>query len=405
MQINSADRPGEFPPAGRFALGAALCSNIGQTFFIGLFGAEFRAEFGLTEATFGAWFGLLTLTSGLLMFWLGALADWLALRRAMLLGLGVLATGALLVGLASQAWMLLAGLFLVRLGGQGLTGHLAVVAAARYTLHRRGRAVAMAGYGNIIGEALFPPLVAVALGRADWQLVWLFAAGTIVGLAIPLLWRLARPLAGPGPQPAETAAAPAARMTRGELLRHPVLPRVLSITLVTPCVITAIFLHQGTLAAQLGWSLGSVAGGFVVYALSSALFTFAGGRLVDRLGARALLGGSLLPTGVGILGLSLLPPELSLWLLFSGLGVSAALNSLIGGSIWAELFGPAQLGMIRGVMVSLMVLSTAVGPPVLGLLLAAEVSLLAMGLGYLAWAVVVPMVVMPGIPGRGTGGR
>ena len=398
MQTPSTDRPGEIPPAGRFALGAALCSNVGQTFFIGLFGADFRADFGLTEATLGAWFGIVTLTSGLLMFWIGAIADWLALRRAVVLALGVLATGALLIGLAENTAMLLGGLFLVRLGGQGLTGHLAVVAAARYTLHRRGRAVAMAAYGNIIGEALFPPLVAVALDRADWQVVWLFAAGSIVGLAMPLLWRLARPLTGPGPQPA--SAVPEARMTRGELLRNPVLTRVLSITLVTPCVITAIFLHQGTLAAQLGWSLRSVASGFVLYALSSALFAFAGGRLVDRYGARALLRFSLLPTGVGLLGLSLLPPEVSLWLLFSGLGISAALNALIGGSLWAELFGPAQLGMIRGVTISLMVLSTAIGPPVLGLLLAGEVSLLVMALGYLAWAVIVPALVMPGVPRR-----
>jgi MFS family permease len=402
MQIDFPDRPGALPTAGRFALGAALCSNIGQTFFIGLFGAEFRAEFGLTEATLGAWFGLLTLTSGLLMFWLGAIADWLALRRAVVLALGLLAAGALLIGLAEHTAVLLAGLFLVRLGGQGLTGHLAVVAAARYTLHRRGRAVAMAAYGNIIGEALFPPLVAVALDRAEWQVVWLFAAGALLGVAIPLLYRLARPLTGPGPQPADGPAAMIpGRMTRGELLTSPILRRVLAITLVTPCVITAIFLHQGTLAGMLGWSKGAVASGFVVYALGSALFAFTGGRLVDRLGARALLRVSLLPTGVGILALSLLPPAVSLWLLFVGLGISAALNSLIGGTIWAELFGPAQLGMIRGVTISLMVLSTAVGPPVLGLLLASEVSLLAMGLGYLAWAVVVPVVVMPGIPGRG----
>ncbi|MCC5794135.1 MAG: MFS transporter [Chromatiales bacterium] len=389
------------PLAGRFALAAALFSNAGQTFFIGLFGTEFRTAFELSEVMLGAWFGAVTLTSGLLMFWLGAIADWLPLRRAVALALSVLGCGALLLGVAQETPMLLAGLFLVRLGGQGLTGHLAVVAAARYTLHRRGRAVAMATYGNIIGEAMFPPLVALALGHTGWQTVWLFAAGLIFAMGIPLLRALAQPLSGPGPQlsaPAERAGA--GRLTRADLFRSPVFPRVLSITLVPPCVITAIFLHQGTLAGLLGWTMTAVASGFVVYAGCSALFAFGGGRLVDLFGARALLRFSLVPAGIGILGLSLLHPAVSLWLLFAGLGMSAGLNAIIGGAIWAELYGSAQLGMIRGVTISLMVLSTAIGPPVLGLLFARDVSLLAMGAGYMTWALLVPMLVMPGINAR-----
>jgi hypothetical protein len=55
--------------------------------------------------------------------------------------------------------------------------------------------------------------------------------------------------------------------------------------------------------------------------------------------------------------------------------------------------------MIRGVYAALMVVSTAIGPVLLGGALAADVSLLAIGIWLLAYAVVVPAVLVPGIRG------
>lgn len=132
MAISLSGFAGRWTPAGRFALIAALCSSVGQTFFIGLFGGEFRRDFALSETQLGLFYGLATLCSGLLMFWLGSIADRWSLSRGMLLTLAVLALGAAVLAWSPGIAWLVAGLFLVRLGGQGLCGHLAVVAAARY---------------------------------------------------------------------------------------------------------------------------------------------------------------------------------------------------------------------------------------------------------------------------------
>ncbi|MFU8832156.1 MAG: MFS transporter [Wenzhouxiangella sp.] len=385
------------PPAGRFALAAALCSSVGQTFFIGLFGADFRADYALSESALGVMYGLATLASGLLMFWLGSLADHWPMRRAIGLSMLVLASGALMIGMSGHVALLFAGLFVVRLAGQGLTGHLAVVAAARYATRRRGRAVAMATYGFILGEALFPILVAWSLGWLDWRGVWLVASGGIVLLALPGLYRLALPLVGHGPAPNMGSDEPP--MDRRRLFRHSGFLRVLAVVLVPPLVVTAVFLHQGTLAERLGWQLSDVAYGFVLFAAIQGLFAFAGGRLIDRFSARLLLRFSLLPAGLGLLSLALASPSTALWLMFAGLGMTAGLNGVISGAVWVELFGTAQLGMIRGVYAALMVVSTAVGPVILGLLFDWQVSLLAIALGYLAYAVVVPTILVPGILG------
>jgi MFS family permease len=391
--------PRGLPPAGRFALFAALFSSVGQTFFIGLFGADFRAAFGLSDAAFGALYSTATLISGIAMFWLGALADHLSLKRAVILVLIVLAAGAALVSLAPAAWALLPGLFLIRLAGQGLMSHLGAVAAARYAVRRRGRALAMVSYGFIIGEASLPPLVALLLDSHDWRSVWLASSVAIVAVALPVMALLARPLTGnPAAEAADAAdtGAPApVRWRRRGLLTDAAFIRVLLVVLVPPVLVTAIFLHQGSIAEQLGWTRVAVGRGFVAFAFAQALAAFSAGRLIDRFSARAMLRFQLLPAAAGTLALGLASPDASLWLLFCGLGLTAGFTSVVGSAVWVELFGTRQLGMIRGVYAALMVLSTALGPVLLGGLLDAGVTLLAIGLAVAAYVVVVPPLAAP----------
>src|SRR5699024_5826541 len=168
-------------------------------------------------------------------------------------------------------------------------------------------------------------------------------------LALPALAGLARPLIGEGA--AESAAIDAidhSVQSRRSLLVNGRFLRVLSVALVSPFVVTALFLHQGTLAERLDWSLASVASGFVLFAAMQGLAAFTGGRLVDRFSARPLLRFYLLPLGIGVLGRGLLPAAWAMWLMFAGLGLTAGVNGVVCGAVWVELFGTARLGMIRG---------------------------------------------------------
>ncbi|AKS41866.1 hypothetical protein [Wenzhouxiangella marina] len=95
--MSVAKAPG-LPPAGRFALAAALCSSLGQTSFIGLFGAEFRAAFDLSQSALGALYGaaqlgmirgvyaaLMVLSTAAGPVGLGLLFDWQVSLLAMAL--------------------------------------------------------------------------------------------------------------------------------------------------------------------------------------------------------------------------------------------------------------------------------------------------------------------------------
>jgi MFS family permease len=385
--------------AAAFGLCAAFLSSAGQTFFIGLFGGFIRGEFALSEGTLGALYGTATLASGLLMFWLGGLADRLNPRQAIGVSLAILGGGALLVASGRSPPWLLAGLFMLRLGGQGLTGHIAIVAAARHGGSRRGRNIATAAYGFILGEAFLPLLVTAALGILDWRWLWAGVSAFVLVVALPLMRRLAAPL--PGRVPTDDAPAARGDVTgRWQLLRDGRFLAALAVVLVPPFIITAVFLHQGTLGAAKGWTPGQVAAAFLGFAAFQAVTTLLTGRLVDRFGSLGLLRGYLVPLGLGILALGFLPGSMGLWLLFCGLGIAAGSNSVVAGAVWVEVFGTRRLGMVRGVYAGLMVLATAISPALLGLALAGGVSIQTMAVGTAIYAVIVPPFAAPRV-GRG----
>lgn len=199
--------------AATFGLLAALASTFGQSIFIGLFGGPIQSALQLQPAHWGALYGLATGASGMLMFWLGAMADRMATGRAITIALCILACGAVTMALAQGPVMLVLAFFCLRLGGQGLCSHLAIVTAARHA-HLRGRNIAIAAFGFILGEALLPlvvtalmvlstaaspPLLGHAL-QVQTALTLLAGVVAVYALTMPLLMRrwigpAARPMA------------------------------------------------------------------------------------------------------------------------------------------------------------------------------------------------------------------
>jgi MFS family permease len=376
--------------ATALGFGAAFVSSAGQTFFIGLFGAPLREGLGLTEAQFGGLYGVATLASGILMFWLGQLADRWPMRWLVCVALAVLAVGALLVAVVAGPTGLLIAFFCLRLGGQGLASHLAIVAAARHGL-QRGRSLSIAVLGFVAGEAVLPLAVAGLLGLIDWRWVWAVVAALVSLFALPALQHLAATLPVAAPYAGARPSPPS--IGRRQLLASPVFLAALSILLVSPFVVTAIFLHQGTLAAQRGWTIEMVAMGFLAFAVVQGGATWATGRWIDRVGALSILRTYLLPLAVGTLMLAYAPPFLALWATFVGLGLTAGANSVVAGALWVELFGTQSLGLVRGVYAAFAVLATALSPVLLGHALQAEVQLTSIAIGVALYATLVPLLL------------
>jgi sugar phosphate permease len=290
------------------------------------------------------------------------------------------------MGAVWNAAALVAALFGLRLFGQGLASHSAVVAMGRYFEAQRGRAVSVATLGHTLGEAALPAAVVAALALADWQLLWRgtgLALFALIPLALLLLkGQRARDTAFRLQRDAAAGAADrAADRTLGFALRDSGLWLRLPALLASPFIGTGLIFHQVHLAATKGWPLTLLAGAFAVFAASSLATLLLAGPLVDRLGARRLVPVFLAPLALGCLALAVSDAPMVATLFMGLLGVTTGGGAVLLGALWAELYGVTHLGAIRAFAQSAMVFATGLAPALMGLLIDRGVAMEAIAAG------------------------
>lgn len=363
-------------------------SSFGQTFFISLFAGGIRAEFGLSDGDWGILYTAATLGSAAILVQAGRLADSVALRPLLLGTVALYAAALVLMALAPSALWLGLGVLGLRFCGQGMMSHLAMTATARWFRANRGRAVAIAVLGFPAGEALLPPVAVLLIGAVGWRDGWLLAAGTLLCVVLPvLLLLLAR--GGRVPQGEgghESAAGMDGRhWTRRRVLSHWAFWALMPGVLAPSFIGTVAFFHQVHVSEVRGWDLATMATGYPVYAALSVITSLAAGRVVDRYGVLRLLPVALLPLAAAISCLTL-PGGEWVWLLtLMGIGVSQGVVVTLLGALWPALYGTDHIGGVKALTTSAMVVSTAIGPGVTGLLIDAGAALPVQAPAMAAW--------------------
>lgn len=389
----------------------AFLSSFGQTFFISLFNAEIREAFGLTQGGFGTIYSLATLTSAALLIPAGGIIDRMALAPYALLVVGGLVAAMAAMALMPPLSPLL--LFPIILGlrffGQGLCSQASVIAMSRYFERGRGKAIAIGSLGHSGGEALFPTLgvaLAVAIG---WRWTWGGLAIAVALLApLLMLWLLrghrerhSRLMEELARQP----RGPSGGWTRRRVIAHPFFLLLLPATLAPGFINTGVIFCQVPLVEAKGWELATFAASLAVYAGATLASSLLAGPLVDRVGARRVYPFVLLPLACGLPLLGLWDDPLAAFGFMALAGISSGAYGTAGSALWAEVYGVANLGAIKGLLGGLMVFSTALSPASMGLLLdvGVHIETLLYGLGLFALLAIllIPAAMRRLSPGRG----
>ena len=376
-----------------FGVLMTLASSFGQTYFVSLFSADIRAEFGLSHGGFGLIYSVATVASAGCLIWVGRLIDVLPLRRfAVLVCIGLTAATFSLAFAATVPLLVLA-VFALRLTGQGLMHHTAITGMVRGFTAGRGKAVAVAHLGMPLAEAVFP-LMAVAIALAiGWRSSWMLFGGALAVLVIPTVyWLLAYQPRTPPVDSAAVGAEPDQRpWTRADVLRDPRFYLVLPAVLAPSFIITGLFFHQVHLAESKGWSLALLASAFVGYSAVQLATNIAVGPVIDRFGAVRLIPVMLLPLGAGLLLLALSNHEAIAYLYMLAAGVTVGIVSTAVAAMWAEVYGTVHLGAIRALTTSLGVLSSALSPVLMGWMIDYGVSMERLALMSLVFILVASL--------------
>lgn len=348
----------------------SFMSSFGQTFFIAIFAGEIRTEFGLTHGEWGGIYTLGTGVSALAMLVAGGLTDRFRVRALGPVVMVALALACVAMALNRALWALPVVIFALRFAGQGMASHVAMVAMARWFVAARGRALAVATLGFSVGEALLP-VTFVALKRLfDWQFLWLVAAGLVLAM-VPLLMALLKTERTPQSMTAENTSPgmDGRHWTRAEVLCTPLFWAIMPGLMAFPTLVTAFWFHQVHYAQVNDWPHLSIVAVFPLGTAAFILSTMVFGWALDRLGSGRLMPFYLLPLACGFAVLAFAPsvPFVALGVVLMGMAGGGQVT--LPSACWAEFFGTQHLGAIKSVVISVLVLGSALGPGISGILI------------------------------------
>jgi len=343
-----------------------FCSSVGQTFFIASFAGAIRADFGLSHGSFGLIYMVATLGSAVSLVFIGRVLDSVAVFAAVLII--ALAGSAALMASANTVPVLLLTIYLLRLLGQGMMTHTAMVAMGKWFVAERGRAVSVTTTGHQLGEGVLPIALVALVAIADWRTAWQLASILLLIIALPLSFLcLSIPRS---PSRIDVQISEKGRQwTRPETLKDAPFWLVCTGVFAPSFIGTSVFFHQVHLSNIKHWPPEVIAGSFVVMAITSVFVGLITGQLVDRFTARRLLPMFLFPLTIGCALLSLATNSWAMVLFMFLLGTSYGVSSAVFGAIWPEVYGTRHLGAIRSVVSAVMVFASALGPGMTGWLI------------------------------------
>ncbi|UWU93230.1 MFS transporter [Bradyrhizobium sp. CB1015] len=351
------------------AFGCALIglSSFGQSYVISLFAPQFRSAFAMTDGEFAAWFAGVTLVSAVTFPWLGSRLTRNNERRFTLLSALTLASAAFAIALSPNIAIFLLGLYLARLGGQGLLVHASLTIPAARLPEASGKAVGVVLIGLSLSQATLPTIAVSSILVLGWRATWALAACSILLIAVAAVLLLPEedglpPHGHPRPQSGGLDQSVIRKINWKVFF---VLPALFAESL----AVSALIFHQARLAETKHWPLEWVAACFVAYSSIQIATTIIAGPLVDRFGPLRIVPFLLVPQAIALLLIFLFS---SWWIApfyFGFTAISAGLDSSVQTPALARLFGVERLARSKARFEGLRIILTGLGPTLMGVLL------------------------------------
>lgn len=360
------------------AIGVILTSP-GQTYSVSVFIDHFIAELGISRSLVSTLYSVGTLTASFTLPFVGRLMDQRGARLMLVVISLLLGLACVYMGFVRNWLMLGIGFFALRMLGQGSLSLASRYAINQWWVRRRGSVMGIAGVATaILGAGGFPVLIAWMIPNFGWRTSYgLLGVGVIV-LMIPLaaLFVRDRPEVyglrpdGAGRGKRGTGADDdfvEVHWTLAEAIRTPAFWLV-TVALASMSMLgTGLTFHIFSIFEDSGLSSTITASVFLPTAVTAAAMQLAGGLLIDRMPVRFLLAVALVLQALAlVMAPFLFTPQLAYGY---GMvtGTVGGLQLIVGSVVWAKYFGRQHLGAITGVVSTILVASSALGPMPFGI--------------------------------------
>lgn len=287
---------------------------------------------------------------------------------------------------ASELWVVY--LIFAISGLTGLGGPagqlLTQVPLAKWFVAKRGRAMAIAMTGGMMGTVVAIPIAQWLIETFGWRDAWIVFGATLFLVVVPvsaLLVRRQPEDMGLHPDGSSEALTPQQQMstsaivtdvdwTVGQAFRTPALWFVLGALTLAGVALTGTLVHRTAFWREAGMSPNLVAFGTAMDPFTVIFSAFAFGMMADKIPTRYL--GSI---GLGGLALSILPMIFTSGQAYTIIahnviwGAAAGAYVTVNSLIWPNYFGRKFVGTIRGITLPLSIGASGAGAPLFGYLL------------------------------------
>ncbi len=349
------------------------------TLNFGLFVLPMGEELNMSRGFIGWSQTTRMLAGGISGFFLGRLLDRHGAR--VLIAAATVTTAACMIGLVyvQNAWqflLLFSVMGLIGLSAPG--GLLTSVPVAKWFVQQRGKALAIATMGLGVGGIAFMPITQLLIDQVGWRNSWMVLAIISVTLALPLTVLFLRR------QPEDMGLIPDGRppdlsstsrrvpkseevqWTASQALRTRTFWRLILFFGLVGFAAGGGSIHRLPYWVEQGFDAKLVSYAFSADAAGAALMALGAGFLVDRFPVRFVAVGSC----VGfVAAIALMLNTSNSFYLFSStilFGLAVGANMIVTTFVWADYYGRAFLGTIRGIVLPATLVTSGAGAPIAG---------------------------------------
>ena len=348
---------------------------------LGVFLKPMTEEFGWTRTVFTGSTLLGTLAGGIVALKAGPMIDRLGARWILTISFAVLGSSLVLMAFIQTLWQF----YSLQIVGRALTmGILALalgVVVPKWFVEKRGRAVALGGLGQRIGNAVTPLYVQYLVSQGSWRLATA-VAGILMWVVsmIPIAIFLRRRPEDMGLLPdgvdpedvrrreeavaAGTASAPRVEtsLTREQALRHPSFYLLVVAFSLVFVAAPALNLHMLPFMTDQGIGEGYAVLAVAILSMCAGAGSIVTGFLSERITARRTLVGILAMMSLGFVLLLFVEHawQAILWGIYYGLSFGGMF--ILQQIIFADFYGRDNVGAIRGVVWPIQMVFNASGP-------------------------------------------
>ncbi len=364
--------------AGWRMLGLATLTLIlttpGQTIGVSSFIDHMIEDLEVSRSAISTAYLVGTLTAATAMPAVGRWVDRRGISHTMAL-VGVAFTVAIaFAGFAQNIWMLGLAFVGLRMFGQGSLSLIGDTTISLWFQEQRGRAFAIAMTLTSGIMSLSPLFISAIIGGVGWRQAWWVLAAVVALTVIPIARFLIidRPSSvGQIPDGTKGVAVedfvPQRSFTVSEAIRTAAFWSLISITALASALSTALTFHNVSVMAEGGLTEAEAARIFIPLSIGAVFASFVVGWLTDRVSSRVLI--PLAPLAfalAALLGTATQPGARSLVYGLT-LGLAGGTVRALSSTLFPKWFGADHIGSIKGVVQTVSVAASAIGPLLLSL--------------------------------------